>query len=202
MKNINYVINGVLAVAVIILFVMQLSGKKESGVVKSSSNGDSITGTLPIAYVNLDSLLANYNYAKDLNEIILKDQENSRANIMQKARSLDSEMKDFQRKLENNAFLTRERVEQERARLVKKQEELQEMDSRLSQELMAKQVKMNEQFRDTVVTQLQVFNKDKKYQVIFCNTSGDNILWAESVYDITPELVVFLNKRYSSPAEK
>ncbi len=32
MKNINYVINGVLAVAVIILFVMQFSSKKESTV--------------------------------------------------------------------------------------------------------------------------------------------------------------------------
>lgn len=202
MKNINYVINGVLAVAVIILFVMQFSGKKESGVIEPAVNGDVITATLPVAYVNLDSLLTNYNYAKDLNEVILKEQENSRANIMQKARSLDAEMKDFQRKLENNAFLTRERAEQEQARLVKKQQELQEMDNRLSQELMAKQLKMNEQFRDTVVTQLQIFNKDKKYQIIFCNTAGDNILWAEKTYDITTELVAFLNKRYSSPSEK
>ena len=28
MKNINYVINGVLAVAVVILYIMQFSGKK------------------------------------------------------------------------------------------------------------------------------------------------------------------------------
>lgn len=202
MKNINYVINGVLAVAVIILFVMQFSGKKESGAAAPSADGEIITATLPVAYVNLDSLLTNYNYAKDLNEVILKEQENSRANIMQKARSLDAEMKDFQRKLENNAFLTRERAEQEQARLVKKQQELQEMDNRLSQELMAKQLKMNEQFRDTVVTQLQIFNKDKKYQIIFCNTAGDNILWAEKVYDITSDLVAFLNKHYSSPVEK
>ena len=34
MKNINYVINGVLAVAVVILFIMQFSDKKESTVTK------------------------------------------------------------------------------------------------------------------------------------------------------------------------
>ena len=45
-------------------------------------------------------LLLNYNYSKDLNEIILKKQENSRANITQKARSLQGEMQDFQRKVE------------------------------------------------------------------------------------------------------
>ena len=39
MKNINYVINGVLAVAVIILFVMQFSSKKESTVAPALHNG-------------------------------------------------------------------------------------------------------------------------------------------------------------------
>ena len=69
MKNINYVINGVLAVAVIILFVMQFSGKKESTVTPAfTTEGDS-TNLLPVAYVNVDSLLSNYNYSKDLNVI-------------------------------------------------------------------------------------------------------------------------------------
>lgn len=36
MKNINYVINGVLAVAVVILYIMQFSGKKESSVTRTS----------------------------------------------------------------------------------------------------------------------------------------------------------------------
>ena len=61
MKNINYVINGVLAVAVIILFIMQFSGKKESEVTRTFTSGEDTTGILPIAYVNVDSLLQNYN---------------------------------------------------------------------------------------------------------------------------------------------
>ena len=88
MKNINYVVNGVLAIAVIILFVMQFSGKNETKAVKSISSGEASNGTMPVAYVNVDSLLENYNYAKDLNEIILKKSENSRASVNQKANSL------------------------------------------------------------------------------------------------------------------
>ena len=66
MKNINYVINGVLAVAVIILFIMQLSDKKESTVAPAySAEGEVSTNVLPVAYVNVDSLLQNYNYSKD-----------------------------------------------------------------------------------------------------------------------------------------
>ena len=201
MRNINYVINGVLAVAVVILYVMQFSDKKESGVTRTFASAGDTTALLPIAYVNVDSLLLNYNYSKDLNEIILKKQENSRANITQKARSLESEMKDFQRKIENNAFLTRERAEQEQQRLLKKQEELQNLDNQLAQELMQEQQKLNEQLRDTIVSQLRVFNQDKGFQVVFSNTVGDNILLAGDTYDITAELLEFLNRNYSTPAK-
>ena len=201
MKNINYIINGVLAVAVVILFVMQFSDKKETRNVRPVASGENLTGTLPVAYVNVDSLLENYNYAKDLNEIILKKSENSRASVNQKATSLRSEMQEFQRKIENNAFLTRERAEQEQQRLLQKQQELQELDARLSQELINEQQKLNEQLRDTVVAQLKVFNKDKGYQIIYSNTLGDNILLANDIYDITAEVLDYLNKNYSTPAQ-
>ena len=158
MKNINYVINGVLAVAVVILYIMQFSGKKESSVTRTFASAGDTTALLPIAYVNVDSLLLNYNYSKDLNEIILKKQENSRA--------LQGEMQDFQRKVENNAFLTRERAEQEQQRLLNKQQELQNLDNQLAQELMQEQQKLNEQLRDTVVSQLKAFNLGRGYQVV------------------------------------
>ena len=187
MKNINYVINGVLAVAVVILYIMQFSGKKESSVTRTFASAGDTTALLPIAYVNVDSLLLNYNYSKDLNEIILKKQENSRANITQKARSLQGEMQDFQRKVENNAFLTRERAEQEQQRLLNKQQELQNLD--------------NQQLRYPVVSQLKAFNLGRGYQVVFSNTVGDNILLAGDSYDITGELLEYLNKNYSSPAK-
>ena len=192
MKNINYVINGVLAVAVVILYIMQFSGKKESSVTRTFASAGDTTALLPIAYVNVDSLLLNYNYSKDLNEIILKKQENSRANITQKARSLQGEMQDFQRK---------ERAEQEQQRLLNKQQELQNLDTQLAQELMQEQQKLNEQLRDTVVSQLKAFNLGRGYQVVFSNTVGDNILLAGDSYDITGELLEYLNKNYSSPAK-
>ena len=201
MKNINYIINGVLALAVVILFVLQFTGKKESGVTKTFTAEESASGLLPIAYVNVDSLLLNYNYSKDLNEIIIKKQENSRASVNQKLRSLQTEMQDFQRKVENNASLTRERAEQEQARLMKKQQELQDFDNRLAQELVSEQQRLNEQLRDTLVSQLRVYNKDKGYQVILSNTMGDNILLAGDAYDITKEVIEYLNKNYA-PASK
>ncbi|MDH6535479.1 OmpH family outer membrane protein [Parabacteroides sp. 52] len=201
MKNINYVINGVLAVAIIILFVMQFSNKKETTVTKAFAQGDEATAILPIAYVNIDSLLMNYNYAKDLYEIQMKSQENARLNLSQKMRDLEKDAVEFQRKVDNNAFLSRERAEQERQRLVKKNEDIQELDAKLSQELMTEQQQMNEVLRDTVISQLKAFNVDRGYQIILSNTGGDNVLLSNDAYNITEELLEVLNKNYS-PANK
>ena len=89
----------------------------------------------------------------------------------------------------------------EQARLMKKQQELQDFDNRLAQELVSEQQRLNEQLRDTLVSQLRVYNKDKGYQVILSNTMGDNILLAGDAYDITKEVIEYLNKNYA-PASK
>ena len=141
--------------------------------------------------------MLRYNFSIDLNEQILKKQENARANYTQKARSLQSEAEEFQYKLQNGAFATRERAEQEQQRLMKKQQELQELDSRLTQELMEQTQAMNEQLRDTVVHYLKQYNQGKGYQIIFSNTAGSPIFLADDAYNITNEIVEYLNKRYS-----
>jgi outer membrane protein len=107
-------------------------------------------------------------------------------------------MSEFQRKLEANAFLSRERAEQEQSRLLKRQEDLRELDGQLSQQLMQVQQKMSEQLRDTINSFLKEYNKDQKYQLILSNTSSDNILYATEGLDITPEITDLLNKRYAA----
>ena len=154
--------------------------------------------SLPVAYVNVDSLLSNYNYSKDLNERILKMQEDYRLDMTQRSNALRTELNDFQRKYEANAFLTTERAQQEGNRLQKKQEELQNYAAKKEQELAAKQMELNGQLRDTIVAQLTTFNQTKGYQIIFSNTMGDNILLSNPAYDITAEFLEVLNKNYSS----
>lgn len=195
-NNLLLIINGVLGVAVIVLFVLFFTQKpiehQTGGVVGQDSI---ITISLPIAYVNIDSLLLGYQFAKDANEALIKEQENSRLQINTKARQLQTEMEEFQRKLENNAFLSRQRAEDAQAALVKKQQDLQELDGRLSQQLMMRQQKMSEELRDTINIFLKQYNSDKKYQMILSNTSSDNILYAEKAYDITSEVINLLNAR-------
>jgi outer membrane protein len=198
MKNLSLIINAVLAVAVVILFVLVLGNKSNTATKQFTTGKDTvISGKLPIAYINIDSLLLHYQFAKDANESLIKKQEDSRVTINSKAVQLKSEMDEFQRKLDNNAFLSRDRAEQEHSRLLKRQQDLQELDGNLSKQLVQVQQKMSEQLRDTINSFMKQFNKDHKYQMIISNTSSDNVLYAEKGYDITAEVTKELNERYT-----
>jgi outer membrane protein len=105
-------------------------------------------------------------------------------------------MADFQRKLENNAFLSRERAEKEQQRLLKKQQELQELEAKLTEEIMIENQKLNIQLADTVTNFLKEYNADGHFHIILSNTAKDNVLMAAEQYDITKEVVDALNTRY------
>jgi outer membrane protein len=188
--------NAILAIAVVVLFILVLGNKSNNTTRQIITGKDTVcTGKLPIAYVNIDSLLLNYTFAKESNESLIKKQEDSRLTINTQARQLQSEMAEFQRKLENNAFLSRDRAQQEQLRLQKKQQDLQALDSKLSQQLVQVQQKMSEQLRDTINKFMKEFNKNHKYQLIISNTSNDNVLYADKGYDITAEVTKMLNER-------
>ncbi len=198
MKNLSLILNGILLIAVIILFILVLGKKSAAEATNVVKEGDSlVVQKMPIAYVNIDSLLLNYTFAKNANEALISRQENSRATLNQKARQLQTEMDDFNRKLENQAFLSRERAEDAQRSIMQKQQDLQKMEANLTQQLMEQQQKMSEQLRDTVNAFLKDYNKSGKYQIILSNTGNDNVLFAGQGYDITTEVIKELNNRFT-----
>ena len=123
MNKIQILINVILVAAVAALFVIFFSKKAPA------ATETLVTGTsevMPVAYLNVDSLLANYTFAQEASEKLMSKQEDARVKMNTKLRTFQNEVADFQRKLENNAFLSRERAEKEQQRLEKKEQELQE----------------------------------------------------------------------------
>jgi outer membrane protein len=198
MKNVNTIVNCVLSVGLIVLYILFFTGKDKtaSGKHAQSSDTASYSGDLPLAYINVDSLLENYNYSKDLNEVLIRKRENAQATLTERARKLDAEMKEFQRKRENNAFLSEQSFRNQQQALLKKQQDLQKLEENLSQQIAKEQQNMNDQLRDKIYRFLREYNKDKKYQMILSNTMNDNIMVAEPTYNITNEVVELLNSKY------
>lgn len=199
MKNVTYIINGILVVAVIVLFILHFSGGKSNRVGNYGSfDGDSINRSLlPVAYIRTDSLLANYKLFKDLNEASIKEFENHQLDINQRKQKFEKEVQEFQQKVQLNAFITQDRMNQEGARLEKTRNDLQRYAAQIEQSLAEKQELLQQQLRDSVLSGLKLFNTPQKYQMIFSNIGTDNFYYVDDVYDITLEVVDFLNARYT-----
>lgn len=198
MKNLSYVINGVLAVAIIILFILFFTSKNSPAGSTSVKFESDTTLTLPIAYVNVDSIWTNYEFAKNAREILLRKSESSNATLNAKRKQIESEQAEFNRKLQNNAFFPQERAEQEMQRIQKMGADFQQLAGRLEEELAQEQMKMNSQFADSVRTCVLEYNKTANYHIILTNSGYDNVLYAKEKYNITDKVIDLLNKRHAA----
>ena len=201
MKRMNYLINGFAALAFLFLF-SQCAGKADNAAAPAASGNANATSGLKIAYVEIDTLLAKYNYCVDLNEAMVKKSENVRLTLNQKAKDLDRQKQEFQTKVQNNAYLTQERAQQEYNRIAKLEQDLQALQNKLATEMASENAKNSQILRDSINAFLKEYNKTKGYNLIISNTSFDNLLYADSTLNITKEIVDGLNARYTPVAKK
>ena len=111
MKNSLFqtILNVVLVAAVVALFVMNY-GKDAKKASVAEGEVAAVSAKLPVAYLNIDSLLSNYQFAQEANEKLMTKQEDARLKLNTKLRTLQNEMADFQRKLDNGAFLSQKNI--------------------------------------------------------------------------------------------
>ena len=154
-------------------------------------------GGVKIAYVEVDSLMTQYEFCKEFTLILEKKSTNARNTLNSKGQALQSAMANFQQKLQNNGFTSREQAEGQQAAIQRQQQSLQELQARLENELAQETQKYNAGLRDSLSHFLDAYNKDKKYDLILTK-QGDNILYAAKRFDITADVINGLNKRYKS----
>lgn len=173
---------------------------KEAQPAQVAANTETAAATtqsgLKIAYVDIDSLLSNYKLSVKLNNDMLRKTENAQLTLGEKAKSIQADMADFQKKLENNVFATRERAESEQARIVKRQEEYARLEQRLAGELAAEEQKNSIALRDSINNFMKEYNATHGYDIILSRI-GENILFANEALDITKEVIDGLNKCYN-----
>ncbi len=153
-----------------------------------------------IAYVQIDTLTSQYQKCKDLEEEFTKKRANAEATINTKGKNFTAQMQEFNRKYQSNQF-TQQQFEAEQARLAKLQQDLQDLQARLSNSLQEEYQKEFQALTDTIQNFTKSYAKEKGYDFILCKSSGiDNVLYANEAYDVTDEVVKALNKRYSKAA--
>ena len=183
-----------LAIAAMMVSCNNQSPKMDDQPAAASGEG------IKIAYVEVDSLMTQYNFAKDYSVTLQKKSNNARNTLNQKGNALQAAMANFQQKLNNNGFQSREQAASQQAAIQRQQNDLQELQSRLENELASETAKFNEALRDSLQNFLKAYNEDKKFDLIL-SKAGDNILMGNKKLDITQDVINGLNKRYKPTAK-
>jgi outer membrane protein len=183
---------GMAVAATALTFMMASCNKQQPKMDEQPTQ--TVPSSLKIAYVEVDSLMSQYQFCKDYTMILSKKGQNVRSTLAQKGNALQAQAADFQQKVQANAY-TRDQAERINAGLQRQQADLQALNDRLTNEFNVEQEKYNNALRDSLQHFLREYNKDKKYTLIL-SKAGDNILYADKTYDITKEVIQGLNKKY------
>lgn len=155
---------------------------------------------LKVVYVEIDTLMSQYQFCKDYTELANIEGENIQRTLAGKQRTLEQHAAAMQKKYESNGFTSQEELNRAQQSLQAEQQALQELSERLYASFQEEQSKYNEEMRDSVQKFLKTYNKTKKYDIIL-SKAGDNMLLANPKFDITNEVLKGLNKRYKVKPE-
>ena len=150
---------------------------------------------LKLAYVDVDSLLANYLFYQDLVEEMTRKEENYRLALTEEYNKLQKEINDFQNKVQNNVYSSAERAESERNRLLKKQQALEEKSRQYSTDFDNEGAANSEKISEIVDNYIKEYNKTHGFDMIISKAS---LLFADEALNITAEILDGLNAEYKS----
>lgn len=199
MKNTSLVLIVILFIAVAGIYILHFSGNKLNGSGKVGENEGGSASELKIAYIKVDSLVINYDFAQEIHDGFTKKQEAFTREYGDKRNRFESQAAAFQEKVQRGGFLTQESAMRERDRLVGEEQQITKLDQELSTKLSQIQADNNKQLLDSLMTYLKIYNKDKKYSYIM---NAGEILIGDEAHNITKEILVNMNARYSKARTK
>ena len=169
--------------------------QKEAKGTIADSNAD-----LKIAYVEVDTIMSQYQYWKDVMKLMQGKQANIQKTLQGKQQSLQQAAANFQQGIQSNKY-SQAQAQQIQANLQQQAQEGDALQQRLGSEYQKEVEKYNTALSDSIHHFLAEYNKDKKFSLILAK-QGDNILYASNALDITDQVDAGLNKRYKGMGGK
>lgn len=162
---------------------------------KSSNDSTSATAAEgQIVYVNSDSLLANYEYFKDMQAKLQEKAKKTQSELQAKGNAFQREVADYQK---NAATMSAEQRQSTEERLARKQEELGKFNQNANQSFANDEAQEQEKLYNKVADYLKSHAKEKGYKFVLTYSKGNpGVLFADESLEITKEVVTGLNAAY------
>lgn len=193
-SNLNLIltiVNTLLFLGLIILYFLVLKpDRMPSNAVQKASSG-----VLSVAYVNSDTLLANYDLVKQMREELEKSSVQYENELQNKQSAFEKDAAYFQDQV-NKKTISEASAQEVYSSLMSEQQKLYELREKYSTELAKKEFDMNQLLLDSLNNFLDRYNKKAKFDYIFSYNKGGSILTANDSLDLTDEVLQLLNAEF------
>ncbi len=207
MKKTFIIVSSIYGLAIIALFILFFLGKKgHSGEVKKPDLPVNIPDSLiakpekplTIAYVNTDTILANYKYYKSQIASLESSQAIAERQLEERYKKLEEDYKNYLTKIKLGLI----KQEDAENQFAEKQAELQDYQDKLRNNLLEKEQKVADQLYDSILNHIAIFNKQAGYTYIIAHAKGSNILYSDPSLDLTQIILQSLNASYDAWSKK
>ena len=190
--------NTMAASAVALIGLLAVTGcKTDAG---TAGNAKSVDGK-GIAFVELDSVIANFDMAKDITDQLAEKQKNSEAELTAKSQAFDRDVRDYQNKAQKG-LITRATAAEMEQTLAQQQQSLLALRDEMALNLNEESVVAQRQVLEYINLYLAEFNKDHNFQYILAKQFPGPILYSDTTLDITVDVIAGLNAKYNSEKKK
>ena len=196
MKKVNLILNIVLLLAVAALYVLHFTGNSKTENTASTEDSRITAGSGDIVYINLDTLVNQYDMYNDLRTELESKVSAIDNDLNKKGRALENDVKSFEDKMQKG-LLTYSQAESMRNDLMTRDQELRNLTQQKQMELANEESVMYNRVMDAIKTYVDNYNKEKQYSLILTTTAATNsVINGEQGRNITSEIINGLNQEY------
>ena len=159
------------------------------------SNASIVNGDLKVAYINSDSLFARYDLYKDLEEEFIEEKVMAENSFKSKVAALE---KDYQDAQAGAAQLSEEALQILGAKLQQREQQLMGEKQQMESILMQSEQNKNDKLYEKLRAFLDDYASAKGYHMIYGYNGFGDVLYMDSQFDITDQVIDSLNSSYSA----
>ena len=196
MKKVNLILNIVSILAIAVLYVLHFADDSRHG--SQPVSGDSQVSAVKgdIVFINLDSLVNQYDMYNDLNTELQSKASTIENELNKQSRAFENDVKSYQDKMQKG-LLTLSQAQTTEQELAMREQQLRQLAQQRQLEMADETNVMYNKVMDAISTYVSNYNKDKQFALILTTTGATNtVLGGDQALNITEDILKGLNEEY------
>jgi len=195
MKKLPLILSVISILAVVIFLLWQLT-RPDSDAATEVQASEERAPSGNIAYVEIDSIILNFDMYFNLREDLMAKQQSSESELNTRGRQYETGARDYEEKV-RKGLVTRATAAQMEQELLQQQQELINLRDQLESQLIEEEQVMNRKILNYIYDYLEEFSADHNYDFILAKSFGNPVMYADSALDITDAVLKGVNFKYN-----